>query len=109
MSFWAAVLALSSIDPGLSSYAHVKVAVVGSSNTSSTLMPVYLVETESAGVAAKLIASAADLDALAAGVRDVPALQGWRSEVFGTDALRLCDGRVALTANGADVQIIPLD
>ncbi|WP_299551350.1 ribonuclease D [uncultured Tateyamaria sp.] len=66
-------------------------------------------KTESAGVAAKLIASAADLDALAAGMRDVPALQGWRSEVFGTDALRLCDGRVALTAKGADVQIIPLD
>ncbi|MEX0311219.1 MAG: ribonuclease D [Tateyamaria sp.] len=66
-------------------------------------------KTESAGVAAKLIASAADLDALAAGVRDVPALKGWRSEVFGSDALRLCDGRVALTANGADVQIIPLD
>ncbi|KIC48907.1 ribonuclease D [Tateyamaria sp. ANG-S1] len=66
-------------------------------------------KTESAGVAAKLIASAADLDALAAGVRDVPALHGWRSEVFGTDALRLCDGQVALTANGADVQIIPLD
>ncbi|MEL6466298.1 MAG: ribonuclease D [Pseudomonadota bacterium] len=66
-------------------------------------------KTESAGVAAKLIASAADLDALAAGVRDVPALKGWRSEVFGTDALRLCDGRVALTANGADVQIISLD
>ncbi|MEL6227752.1 MAG: HRDC domain-containing protein, partial [Pseudomonadota bacterium] len=66
-------------------------------------------KTESAGVAAKLIASAADLDALAAGVRDVPALKGWRSEVFGTDALRLCDGRVALAAKGADVQIISLD
>ncbi|MEL6449966.1 MAG: ribonuclease D [Pseudomonadota bacterium] len=66
-------------------------------------------KTESAGVAAKLIASAADLDALAAGMRDVPALNGWRSEVFGDDALRLCDGRVALTAKGADVQIIPLD
>ena len=66
-------------------------------------------KTESAGVAAKLIASAADLDALAAGMRDVAALKGWRSEVFGEDALRLCDGRVALTAKGADVQIIPLD
>ncbi|MEO0401271.1 MAG: ribonuclease D [Pseudomonadota bacterium] len=66
-------------------------------------------KTESAGVAAKLIASAADLDALAAGMRDVPALSGWRSEVFGEDALRLCDGRVALTARGADVKIINLD
>ena len=66
-------------------------------------------KTESAGVAAKLIASAADLDALAAGRRDVPALKGWRAEVFGEDALRLCDGRVALTAQGADVRIISLD
>jgi len=66
-------------------------------------------KTESAGVAAKLIATAADLDALAAGVRDVSALQGWRSEVFGEDAIRLCEGRVALTANGADVRIIALD
>ncbi|MEO0766518.1 MAG: ribonuclease D [Pseudomonadota bacterium] len=66
-------------------------------------------KTESAGVAAKLIASASDLDALAAGVRDVSALKGWRSEVFGEDALRLCEGRVALTAHGADVRIIVLD
>ncbi|WP_223422121.1 ribonuclease D [Tateyamaria pelophila] len=66
-------------------------------------------KTESAGVAAKLIASAADLDAIAAGMRDVPALSGWRAEVFGQDALRLCEGRVALTAQGADVRIIPLD
>ena len=66
-------------------------------------------KTESAGVAAKLIATAADLDAIAAGMRDVPALSGWRAEVFGEDALRLCDGRVALTAEGADVRIILLD
>lgn len=66
-------------------------------------------KTESAGVAAKLIASASDLDALAAGMRDVSALTGWRSEVFGEDALRLCEGRVALTAQGADVRIISLD
>lgn len=66
-------------------------------------------KTESAGVAAKLIATAADLDAIAAGIRDVPALSGWRAEVFGEDALRLCDGRVALTAQGADVRIILLD
>ncbi|WP_420013296.1 ribonuclease D [Tateyamaria sp.] len=66
-------------------------------------------KTESAGVAAKLIATAADLDAMAAGMRDVPALKGWRAEVFGADAMRLCEGRVALTAQGADVRIILLD
>jgi len=66
-------------------------------------------KTESAGVAAKLIATAADLDALAAGLRDVAALQGWRSEVFGEDALMLCDGKIALAAKGNDVLVIPID
>jgi ribonuclease D len=66
-------------------------------------------KTESAGVAAKLIASASDLDALAAGVREVPALNGWRSEVFGAEALKLCEGKIALAAQGNDVRVIPLD
>ena len=52
-------------------------------------------KSEETGVAQKLIASAADLDALAAGQRDVPALQGWRRDVFGEDALRLCRGEIA--------------
>jgi ribonuclease D len=41
-------------------------------------------------------------------VRDVPALQGWRKEVFGNDALRLCNGEVALAAKGKTVKIISL-
>ncbi len=63
-------------------------------------------KTEQAGVAAKLIAPAADLDGIAAGLRDVPALVGWRREVFGNDALRLCDGEIALTAKGNDVIVV---
>ncbi|WP_299783132.1 ribonuclease D [uncultured Roseobacter sp.] len=66
-------------------------------------------KTESAGVAAKLIAPASELDAIAAGLRDVAALQGWRKEVFGADALRLCEGKIALAADGSDVRIIALD
>ena len=61
---------------------------------------------EAEGVAQKLIASSADLDAIAAGGRDLPALHGWRQEVFGTDALLLCEGKVALTAKGANVVTI---
>ncbi|WP_421704500.1 ribonuclease D [Aliiroseovarius sp.] len=57
-------------------------------------------------VAQKLIASAADLDALAAGKRDVAALKGWRAEVFGEDAVRLCDGKLALAAKGQHVKVI---
>lgn len=59
-------------------------------------------------VAARLIASASDLDSLAAGLRDVPALKGWRAEVFGADALKLCDGELGLAVRGERVQVIPL-
>jgi len=65
-------------------------------------------KSDSAGVAAKLIASASDLDQIAAGVRDLPALHGWRAEVFGTDALRLCDGEIALGAKGNHVRVVKL-
>ncbi|WP_417725006.1 ribonuclease D [Salipiger sp.] len=65
-------------------------------------------KTEESGVASRLIAPAADLDAIAAGMRDVAALNGWRREVFGEDALRLCDGRIALTAKGSTVKVIEL-
>ncbi|MCL6281983.1 ribonuclease D [Ruegeria sp. 2012CJ41-6] len=65
-------------------------------------------KTESAGVAAKLIAPSADLDQIAAGERDVPALSGWRYEVFGEDALRLCDGQIALSAKGQSVRVVAL-
>ena len=65
-------------------------------------------KTESSGVASKLIAPSSDLDAIAAGLRDVPALSGWRREVFGEDALRLCEGRIALAAKGRNVRVIEL-
>ncbi|WP_300437597.1 ribonuclease D [uncultured Mameliella sp.] len=65
-------------------------------------------KTESYGVASKLIAPASDLDAIAAGQRDVAALTGWRHEVFGEDALRLCDGQIALGAKGKAVTVIDL-
>ncbi|CUH81996.1 Ribonuclease D [Tritonibacter multivorans] len=65
-------------------------------------------KTETAGVAAKLIAPSADLDAIASGERDVPALSGWRHEVFGEDALRLCDGEIALAAKGSQVKVVEL-
>jgi ribonuclease D len=65
-------------------------------------------KSEEAGVASKLIASAAELDEIAAGVRTGPALKGWRAKVFGDDALRLCAGKVALTANGRSVGIVEL-
>lgn len=65
-------------------------------------------KSEGTGVASRLIAPASDLDAIAGGARDVPALTGWRAEVFGRDALRLCEGRIALAATGGTVRIVDL-
>jgi len=63
---------------------------------------------EEAGVAVKLIATSAELDGIAAGQRDGKSLSGWRNEVFGKDALRLCDGKIALTAKGTAVKVVDL-
>lgn len=64
---------------------------------------------EQAGVAQKLIASAADLEAIATDPSvDHPALTGWRSIVFGADARRLCAGGIALSADGSGVKIVEL-
>lgn len=60
------------------------------------------------GVAQKLIATASDLDAIAAGQRDGLALRGWRRDVFGEDALRLCEGQVGLAVRGEKVDVIEL-
>lgn len=65
-------------------------------------------KTEHLGVAAKLVASAADLDAMAAGDRDLDMLRGWRSEVFGDEAKRLCQGEIGLVAKGRVVTTFEL-
>ncbi len=66
-------------------------------------------KTESSGVAPRLIASAAELDAISAGERDLPSLRGWRAEVFGDDALRLCNGKIALSAESDAIKIVELE
>jgi ribonuclease D len=65
-------------------------------------------KSENADVAQKLIASSADLDAIAAGERNLRALTGWRREVFGADAERLCAGKVGLVARGDSVRTFEL-
>ncbi len=65
-------------------------------------------KSESLGVAPRLIASSGELDAIAAGEREVPALSGWRREAFGEDAIRLCRGEIALSAKGNEVRVIQL-
>jgi ribonuclease D len=60
-------------------------------------------------VAQKLVASVDDLEAIAADDHAaVPALSGWRHEIFGHDALALKHGRLALTAGRNRIELVPL-
>ena len=62
---------------------------------------------EQAGVAPRLVASAEDLDRLASGKHDgIQALNGWRAEIFGNDALKLIDGKLALGLDRDRVRLI---
>ena len=59
-------------------------------------------------VAPKLLANGDDLDRLAGGDgAGVPALHGWRREVFGEAALALKAGQLALGVDGKRVKLIP--
>ncbi len=58
-------------------------------------------------VAGRLIASSDDLDRIAAeDTPDVPALSGWRREVFGEDALALKAGRITLGVQGKRIKLL---
>jgi len=58
-------------------------------------------------VAQRLIATTGDLEKIAAADdAAVPALRGWRREVFGDAALALKHGEVAIRANGRRVELI---
>lgn len=68
------------------------------------------IQCEQHGVAQKLIASSSDLDHIAADDNaDVPALSGWRREIFGTAALELKHGRIALTIKNRKPIVVPVE
>lgn len=59
---------------------------------------------ENEGVAAKIIATVDDLEDIAASdTADVPALKGWRRDLFGEMALKVKSGDIALTFDGKKV------
>ena len=64
---------------------------------------------EEAGVAQKLVASADDLEKIAADDQaDVPCLKGWRRTVFGARAIDLKHGRIALGVQDGGIVVLPL-
>ncbi len=67
------------------------------------LMKVLLkLKCEEQGVAQKLVANAADIEKIAAfgEAADIRALEGWRLELFGRDALRIRGGELGLAIRG---------
>ncbi len=65
---------------------------------------------EEADVAQRLVAGTSDLEAIAVDdAADVPALHGWRRQIFGEDALALKAGRLALAIRGRKPVVIRLD
>jgi ribonuclease D len=61
------------------------------------------------GVAPRLIADTDDLERIAVEPdADVPALKGWRRELFGEDALRLKRGELALVIRNGEVAVVPV-
>ncbi|MGE5506010.1 MAG: ribonuclease D [Actinomycetota bacterium] len=64
------------------------------------------------GVASKLVANVADIEMIAADDdADVPAMHGWRRELFGEDALKLKHGRLGLgfCTDGRRLRLIPTE
>jgi ribonuclease D len=58
-------------------------------------------------VAAKLVANSDDIDRLASeDTPDIPALHGWRHEIFGADAQALKEGGVALGVQGKRIKLV---
>ncbi len=73
------------------------------------LLKVFLKMTcEETGIAQKLIAGAADIDKIAAFGADapVPALEGWRHDVFGKAALKLRSGEMGLAIKNKKVVLL---
>ncbi len=81
------------------------------SNAASELLKVLLRQVaEKEGVAAKVLASGDDIDRIAAEGEqaDVPAMHGWRRDVFGNIAVRLVRGEIGLKFEGRKVAVFDI-
>ncbi len=73
----------------------------------SLLKVLLAAKSEQHDVAPKLLASSEDIDRLATEAEPaIPALSGWRREVFGADALSLKQGRISLGVDGRRIRML---
>jgi ribonuclease D len=82
----------------------------GTESLSDLLRVLLKSKAEASGVATKLIATADDLERIASGETEgIAALSGWRSQIFGDDAMRLVRGEIALSAVENTIRIVSID
>jgi ribonuclease D len=75
----------------------------------SLLKVLLAAKSEEHHVAPRMLASSEDIERLAGEDEpDIPALHGWRREVYGADALALKQGRIGLGVNGRRIRLIDL-
>ena len=74
------------------------------------LKVVLKLKSEEADVAQRLLASSDEVEAIAADGEnaDVPALHGWRRQVFGEAALKVRSGELALVVRGRKLLLLPM-
>lgn len=82
----------------------------GSSAAAELLKVLLRIVAEREGVAAKVLASSDEIDRIAAEgeAADVPALHGWRREVFGEEALKLVRGEIAIKFDQRRIRVFTL-
>lgn len=64
------------------------------------------VQADAHDIASSMIANKEDLQNIALGKTDTPALKGWRADVFGNQALALMEGKLTLTLNPKNRQVV---
>ena len=75
--------------------------------TTELLKVLLKMKCEKHSVAQKLIANSNDIDELARNDNaDIPALKGWRRQIFGDDAIALKQGKIAMTVVNNSIQLI---
>ena len=67
------------------------------------------IRTREIDVAARLLTRSEELELLAAGVRGLPVLEGWRYETFGRDALDLVEGKLAFAVENGRLKMTHID
>ncbi len=69
------------------------------------------IKCQEAKVASRMVASSQEIEEWAAMPHktDIRALQGWRKEIFGNDALKLMKGDLGLTARKGEIDVVELE